>query len=161
MRTPPVLLMGALTIVFTACTRVGSARPVPVQPAQRMETSRSGPTGPSFQAFEGHLGLGDQEFLVRLRLERVEGAEVQAVLRIPALGLEASGDGTATANRLALSLRYNDGCEGVLTIEALLSNDGLSGDGTLDVVDCTGRESGALALARLPEGAPGVLPLPR
>lgn len=154
MRTPPALLIAPI-IVFTACTRVGSTGPAPVHPAQRLEESHS---RASHQDYEGRLGLGDQEFLVMLRVEPVKGVEAEAVLRIPALGLEAKGAGTATGNRLALSLRYDDGCEGVMTIEAHLSDGGLSGDGTLDAADCTGRESGALALALLPEGEP---PLPR
>jgi hypothetical protein len=161
MRTPPALLIGALTVLFTACTRVGSGRPVPVHRAPPSQATVSEPALPSHQDFEGRVGLGEQEFKVVLRVERMEGAGVQAVLRIPALGLEARGDGTATEDRLSLSLRYDAGCEGVLTIEARLSDGGLMGDGTLDAVDCTGRESGALALARLPEGALEGSPPPR
>lgn len=161
MRTPPALLIGALTVVSTACTRIGSAPAPPVQPVPRPEAADSEPASTPYQDFEGSVGLGAQEFLVILRLERVQGAAVQAVMRIPALGLEARGNGTATARKLGLSLRYDDGCEGVLTIEARLSDDGLSGDGTLEAADCTGRESGRLALALLPEGPPGTPPPPR
>ncbi len=152
MRTPPALLIGALTI-FTACTRVGSIRPVAADPVLRAESGESKREVPRREDFEGLLHLGVEAFVLSLQVDHLEGDVVEAMLRIDDLGLEATGEGTFAPDRLRLSLRYGGTCEGTLVVAVRLSEGGHVGDGMVEAEDCTGRESGALTLARRPDAS--------
>jgi hypothetical protein len=58
-----------------------------------------------------------------------------ATLRIPAVAMEATGEGTWSGDRLRLTLSYGDGCPGTVEVDARVTDRG--GEGTLSAHDCT------------------------
>jgi hypothetical protein len=149
-------MLTVLAVVGGACTRVGTeaVRPGPAGEA-RVD---SGPGPPVFQVFGGRVWLAGEGYDLTLEVRRPTAGDVQAILEIPELSVEARGGGTVSLTELFLEMAYGDTCPGTVVVVAKLSDDGLRGEGRVQARDCTGSESGAVSLLRRPFAAMGPLP---
>lgn len=141
MRPSLVAALAALTVITSGCTRVApTARPAhpPEPPLQE--------SPPSQVVFGGSVTFGRQRMPLVLELRSRRPPKHDATLRIPAVAMEATGEGTWSGDRLRLTLSYGDGCPGTVEVDARVTDRG--GEGTLSAHDCTGGESGPLVLVR-------------
>jgi hypothetical protein len=141
--------MMALALAATGCTLVGAQREGPLDlPPPPTE---SGPDVPAYQAFGGRVWLGGDDYGLVLEVRRDETGDVQALLDIPNLSVEASGSGRVSLSELFLELTYGgEECAGTITLVARLSDGGVRGEGSVRARDCTGSESGTLSILRRP-----------
>jgi len=141
MRPSLLAALAVLTVAASGCARVAPvARTAPPPPQHAAEA----PVSPV--VFGGTVTLGTQRMALVLELRSRTPPKHDATLRIPAVSMEASGEGTWTGERLRLDLTYDGGCPGIVKVDARLTDRG--GEGTLSARDCTGGESGPMVLVR-------------
>lgn len=133
----------ALTLLVTvaACTRVGApttASPEPLEGADDLV--------PTPSALSGMATLGGQRLRVSLELSTDKRGRGTGHLEIPDLPLTADGPALWRGDALELDLRYDGACPGDLRIRATRASDGIRVEGTISAKDCTGEESGTLAM---------------
>ena len=149
MRSPLVATLMALTLAAPGCTLVGTPRVGPPDPP--VPPAESEPAVPAYQAFGGRVWLAGDDYGLFLEVRRDETGDVQALLDIPDLSVEASGSGKASLSELFLALTYGgEECAGTITLVARLSDGGVRGEGSVRARDCTGSESGTLSILRRP-----------
>jgi len=137
-----------LTCLVAACTPVGRA------PAPSPNPAAAGP-GPSQQEslehFSGTLVIEGRSHRAALDLTERRGDASSARLELPALGLLATGQGSADQDRISFRLTYAGECAGSARLDARRQDEGTTLVGTVEAEDCTGRVVGQLRLARLPQ----------
>jgi len=140
MSSRPMLVM-ALLLTLTACTRVGAPNAATPRPPDDATDLTQAPS-----ALSGLATLGGQRLLVVLALHTDTRGRGTAHLEIPDLPLTAVGPARWSGDALELDLRYEGACPGDLRIRARRTGDGTRVEGTMVAKDCTGEESGTLAL---------------
>ena len=106
--------------------------------------------------YVGAIAIEDQTIEGTLTLVQ-SGADLQATLSAPALGLNATGNGTLQVDRFRLILEYNLRCPGVIR---LVGSSGVERTlaGTAEATDCTGPVEGAFNFRPRTPTAPDTLP---
>lgn len=151
MRLHLPVAIAVLTTAAAGCTMVGTA-PGPTPSPEAAEA----PT-PVSTVFGGTVTLGAQEMPIILELSGHRPSDQLATLRIPAVSMEANGEGSWSGDRIRLRLTYGDSCPGTVDVDARVTEEGALG--TLSARDCTGSESGKLVLLRRTAPAPVGTPL--
>jgi hypothetical protein len=113
---------------------------------------------PVFQVFGGRAWFAGDDYGLVLEVRRRGPGDVQAILEIPDLDVEARGGGRVSLTQLFLDLEYGDSCPGRVVLVAKLWDGGVRGEGRVRARDCTGSESGAISLLRRPFAAMGPPP---
>ena len=135
------MLVMALLVTFAACARVGAPNPASPEPPEGATAPAQPPS-----ALSGMATLGGQRLLVVLALYTDPRGRGSAHLEMPDLPLTADGPARWRGDALELDLRYDGACPGDLRIRATRAGDGTRVEGTMVAKDCTGEESGTLAL---------------
>ena len=96
------------------------------------------------------MWLAGDDYGLVLEVRRGQTGDVQALLDIPDLSVEASGSGRVSLSELFLEFTYGEECAGTVTLVARLSDGGVRGEGSVRARDCTGSESGTISILRRP-----------